>query len=216
MALRSLPALLGILTLVCAAAGGGRSADATTIYTYSFAQEFTTGTGGLAAPASLSGSFTGTADALGYIHLGTITDFHLNLSAFVVSAQYSGLTGLDFFSFQVGDASGSTLAFRSPAILTSLPDTDARVCVGAAVAALCNGGTWRGVYQTIAVSSGDAFNIGTSGIAPVVTLVSSISTPPVATTPIPGGLLLFSTALGSAGLVCVLRRRAAVHPLSQG
>jgi hypothetical protein len=207
MALCGLRTLLGALALFWTAAAMGGRAEAATLYTYSFTQEFKIGSpGGAPIPTSLSGHFTGTADALGYINLSTLTDFHLEINSPHVPAEYPYLPATysslpDFFSFQVGDASGSTLAFKSPAIFLVFP-IESRVCVGVAVAALCGGGTSRGVYQLYPYTT---FLAG-SEVAPVVTLVSSSS--PVATTPIPGALFLFTTALGGAGALGALRRRA--------
>jgi len=195
--------LLGALALVAIAAAASVRAEAATIYTYGFAQPFTVEVAGAGASAgSLGGRFTGTADVLGYITLATLTDFRLETSAYLYGGQYVGLP--DFFSFQVGDTSGSTLAFQSPAIPSMGSLSDAQVCVGVAVAALCNGGTWRGVYKF----KGAAANISRSDVAPTVWLISSTGTPSVAATPIPGAFFLFTTALGAAGMAAVLRRRS--------
>jgi len=201
MALRGLRTVLGALTLVCFWATGGACANASTIYTYGFSQQTTVQIAGAGSlPGALSGSFTGTADAFGYINMATLTDFRLETSAFLYGAKYAGPP--DFFSFQVGDTSGSTLAFQSPAVIPG-SILDAQVCVGVAVAALCNGGTWRGVYKLVGATS----NISTSDVAPLVWLISSTSTPPVATTPLPGAMLLFTTALIGAGVTGAMRHR---------
>lgn len=176
----------------------GRGADAATIYTYSFVQDYTYGFDSENRyPATLIGGFTGTADASGHINLGTLSDFHLNIDTSIYPGSYSGLP--DYFSFLVGDASGSTLGFQSPVMVASPPSYPLQICVGLPVAALCNGGTVRGVYSFVGIGS-----YGTSNIAPVVTLVSSST---VATTPIPGALLLFITALGGVGAAGAWRRQ---------
>jgi hypothetical protein len=176
--------------MLMAGIGFGGAAAASTIYTYSFTQAYTYGfSSENRYPATLTGGFTGTADASGHINLGTLSDFHLNIDTSIYTGSYSGLP--DYFSFLVGDASGSSLGFQSPVIVAAPPSFALQICVGLPVAALCNGGTARGVYSFVGVGS-----YATSDIAPVVTLVSSST---VATTPIPGALLLFITALAGLG-----------------
>jgi hypothetical protein len=199
MAFYGLRTLLGALTLFLTAAAIAGTAEAATIYSYNFIQEFdVSGTGVPPDTVPLSGHFAGTADALGYINRNTLTDFHLEIPVPNYPGAYSAQP--DFFSFQIGDPSGSTLAFRVSGL--NLGFSSAQLCVGVAVGVLCSGGTSRGVYQFTVTSA----VIARSEVAPVVTLVSSTS--PVATTPIPGALFLFATALGGAGAVGVLRRRA--------
>lgn len=196
MAIRGLCTLVGAFALTLMAAVS--NAQATTIYTYGFSQELTTRQGDSAV---IAGSFKGTTNALGYIDLTTLSEFHVDYSTIGMQAHSSGLP--DFFSFQVGDASGSTLAFLSP-VFTTVTLFDYRVCVGVAVAALCNGGTARGVFQVVGASS----NFAAGEIAPLVTLVSSTSPSPIASTPIPGAMLLFTTALAGGSAICALGRRA--------
>jgi hypothetical protein len=196
--------LFGALPLFWAAIGGG--AEASTVYTYSFTQDFnySLGNGGV-NPTTLTGGFTGTPDATGHISLSTLTDFHLTFdnapagfpSGGPVFGTYRSLP--TYFSFLVGDTSGSTLAFQSPLDLLVFTG-DETACVGAAVGFLCDGGNSRGIV----LASIGAF--AHSEIAPAVTLVSSST---IATTPIPGALLLFGTALGALGMAGGWRRRSA-------
>jgi hypothetical protein len=205
MALRGVQELLAALVLFWAMGAG---AEASTVYTYSFTQDFTYSiNGGQAVPTTLTGSFTGTADAIDHISLDTLSDFHLNFDteheygSGIVAGTYSGLP--DYFSFLIGDASGSSLAFQSPLHQPFFPVGTSTACVGLVVAALCDGGTARGVV--IAALGGTPVVFASSAVAPVVTLVSAVSSPPVATTPLPGALLLFSTALGGLGVAGVRR-----------
>ncbi|WP_395015602.1 hypothetical protein [Dongia sp.] len=207
MAFRGLRRFLGALALIWALGAGG--AEASTIYTYSFSEDYNYSLGaGYIYPAKLTGGFTGTSDATGHISLSTLTDFHLTFDfppggvPGLAFGTYAGAP--DYFSFLIGDASGSTLAFQSPLDLYLLP-SDETACVGAAVAFLCSGGASRGVVAT-------SFGIfARSEIAPSVSLVTTSA--PVAATPIPGGLLLLGTALaglgGLGGLGAVRRKMPA-------
>jgi len=200
--------LLAGLALFWTTAGGGGVAEASTIYTYGFEQ-----TGYIVAaappfggilPATLKGSFTGTSDAIDHISLGTLSAFHVEFGATNgagTSASYSGVP--DYFSFQVGDTNGSTLAFQAP--LPLVPGVMGQACVGVAVAALCGGGTALG-YVSVSVAGVVVF-FNESTVVPTITLLSAINDTPVATTPIPGALLLFGTALGGIGAAGAMRRK---------
>jgi hypothetical protein len=179
-------------------------AEAATIYTYSFEQTGYTIDWGHSAvlPATLKGSFTGTPDAF-HINLGTLSAFQVQFDTAGGSASYSGLP--DYFSFEIGDTSGGTLAFQTPVPL--FPGFPSEACVGVAVSALCNGGTARG-YVRVGPDA-TALLFSRSDIAPVVTLVSAVSPTPEATTPVPGAILLFSTALAGLGAACARRRKPA-------
>ncbi|WP_459856195.1 hypothetical protein [Dongia sp. agr-C8] len=187
-------------------------AEASTIYTYSFSEDFNYSLGaGYLYPTKLTGGFTGAADATGHISLTTLTDFHLTFDYApgglpgLAFGSYAGLP--DYFSFLVGDTSGSTLAFQSPLPIGLFSTATSTVCVGAAVAPLCNGGTPRGVVA-ISFGGAPAGIFARSEVAPVLTLASSST---IATTPIPGAMLLFMTAVGGLGAASLRwRRRAAV------
>jgi len=196
--------LLGALALIWTMAG---SAEAATVYTYGFSQDFNYTLGaGYIYPTKLVGGFTGTVDATGHISLATLTDFHLTFdfdSTFGTGLAYGSYAGLpDYFSFVPGDTSGSTLAFQSPLDLLLFTGGET-ACVGATVGFLCNGGSSRGVVLAL----GGVF--ARSEIAPVVTLVSSSAPAAVATTPVPGALLLFATALSGLAAIGLRRRRRA-------
>src|SRR5688572_8229217 len=122
--------------MLMAGIGFSGAAAASTIYTYSFEQTGYTldwfGTGVL--PATLKGSFTGTADAF-HINRSTLSAFNVQFDTVGVGASelYSGLP--DYFSFQVGSSGGSsTLAFQTP--LPLFTGTLSQACVGAAVSIL--------------------------------------------------------------------------------
>jgi hypothetical protein len=189
---------LGTLALLGGMAIGG-VAEAATIYTYDFTQSF----GEAGAPITVSGNFSGTADSFDHISLATLIDFHVEASSGFFSASYSGIP--DFFSYKIGDAVGTTLAF-----LSLLPDASynplPHVCTGVATAIFCK---TDGALGAIAIiGSGTQVGVlSTSSSAPTVTLVSAVSSDPVATTPIPGTLLLFSTALAGLGATHARRRK---------
>jgi hypothetical protein len=181
----------------------GRAAEAATIYTYSFVQAgyiYSLGAGTRYA-TTLVGGFSGTSNPIGHINLGTLSDFHVAFDSNPFGAGpgifyrfYSGQP--DYFSFQIGDTSGSTLAFQSP---LNSPSFISEVCVGVAVSALCSGGTARGI------AGSPGFGVfAASTIAPTVTLVSAT----VATTPLPAALLLFATGLGGLGAIAARRKRS--------
>ena len=181
--------LLSALALA-GAAFCGHGAEASTIYTYTFTQDYTSVFGA----ATVTGGFTGTAADLDHINLSTLSDFHLKYSSGALVGAYAGLP--DYFSFQIGDTVGTTLAFQSPMF-------PGEVCVGAAVATLCNGGTSFGIFTAGGVA------VARSTFEPTVTLVSAISQTPVAATPIPGAMVLFVTALGGLGAAGAWRRKSA-------
>jgi hypothetical protein len=188
-------ALLGCVVI-------GRGAEASTIYTYSFVQtDYFYNVAGFFPPSIVTGGFTGTADALDHIHLDTLSDFHVDFDGHpgpgLFYEAYSGLP--DYFSFQIGD-NGGTLAFQSP--LRGVLE----LCVGEAVITKCGSHLARGVLH---VASASPYDFAASGNGPVVTLVSAVSSSPVATTPIPGALLLFGTALGGLGAAGAWRRKPA-------
>jgi len=197
MSLRGLRELLSALLLLGAGVSG---AEAATVYTYSFTQDFVYSLGnGFVNPATLVGGFAGTTDATGHVSLNTLSDFHLTFdrgtTPGIAFGAYAGPP--EYFSFLVGDASGGTLTLKSPLKLL-LFTTDATACVGAAVAFLCNGGSRGVVLSAIGV-------FARSEVAPVLTLVSATT---VAVTPIPAALLLFGTAIGGLGAARAWRRKS--------
>jgi hypothetical protein len=175
--------------VLAGAAFCGRGADASTIYTYTFTQNYDS----FGFAATVTGGFTGTA-ALGYINLSTLSEFHLEYSSTNYLWTYAGLP--NDFSFGIGGPSGTSLTFRSPIF-------PGEICVGWAVSFLCNGGTSLGIFTTGGVA------VARSTVEPVVTLVSAINETPVATTPIPGAMVLFATALGGLCAAGAWRRKAA-------
>jgi hypothetical protein len=172
---------------------GSHGAEAATIYTYTFTQDYGVG-------HTLTGGFTGTADSFGdHISLGTLTDFHIEVAGPIATGSYSGLP--NFFSFKIGDTFGTTLSIDSPMTLIS-DFVRVQVCTGILTMLSC--GTDHSTGAIVLPGFGA---LTTSTVAPTVTLVSAVDTPPVATTPIPGALLLFSTALGGIGAAAALRRK---------
>lgn len=196
--------MVGLALMGSLAIGG--AAEASTIYTYNFTQSYGTG-----SPIAISGSFSGTADSFDHISLGTLTDFHIEASSAYFSASYSGLP--DFISYKIGDTAGTTLAIFSPLPNASYnPQPD--ICTGVATAVFCQTDGALGVIA-ILNSGTHAGVLATSLVAPTVTLVSAVSVDPVATTPIPGALLLFATGLGGLGTLSAWRRKSAAAPLPQ-
>jgi hypothetical protein len=192
---------LGALALLGGMAFRG-AAEASTIYTYTFTQPF----GQVGDPINVSGSFSGTADSFDHISLGTLIDFHIEASGGSFNASYSGPP--DFFSYKIGDTIGTTLS-----ILSLLPDTTyiplPHVCTGVATAIFCETDSAFGAIAIAITLSGTVGVLSKSTVAPTVTLVSAVSSAPVATTPIPGALFLFVTALGGLGAVGAWWRKPA-------
>jgi hypothetical protein len=176
----------------------GRGAEASAIYTYSFTQAYTFNTSGTSVPATLTGGFSGTADAFGHITLATLTDFHISFAGGGSAAAYSGLP--DYLSFKIGDTAGTTLFIQSPLIFGAPSILLAEVCTGLAVASVCNR---QNEFGTVDFPGG-TIEIAGSRVAPTVTLVS------VATTPLPDTLFLFATALGGLGAAGAWRRKFAL------
>jgi hypothetical protein len=178
------------------------AAEASTIYTYNFSQAF----GPTGNPINVSGNFSGTADVFDHISLGTLIDFHVEASGASFHASYSGLP--DFFSYKIGDTIGTTLS-----ILSLLPDPTytplPHLCTGVATAIFCKTDAAIGAIAITITLSGDQGVLAASTVAPTVTLVSAISATPVATTPIPGALFLFMTALGGLGALGAWWRKPA-------
>lgn len=199
--------LLAGFALFWTTAGGG-VAEASTIYTYGFEQtgylvDATPVFGGI-LPATLKGSFTGTSDTIDHISLGTLSAFHVQFGATNGAGSLVSYSGVpDYFSFQVGDTNGSTLAFQAP--LPLVTGAMGQACVGVAVAVLCGGGTGLG-YVGVNVA-GAVLLFNESAVAPTITLLSAVNDTPVATTPIPSALLLFGTALGGIGAAGAMRRK---------
>lgn len=184
----------------------GSAAEAATIYTFSFVQ-----TGYGVGPfdfvgdnATVSGTFSGTLDAGGYLEAANLTDYHLSITfdhAHVLDTQDFGPP--DLFSYIPGDNGSLNIKQR-------MADTffdGSYVCIGFAVGLTCGGlSSWRGIETARIGDQYYAYLVTTS--APVVTLVSAVSdTPPVATTPIPATLPLFVSALGGLGVFGVRRRK---------
>jgi hypothetical protein len=188
----------------------GRGAEAATIYTYSFVQPgYIYELGNTTYTATLTGGFTGTVGTQSAFHIdrSSLSDFHLAIDLSTPDTDFQGFySGLpNYFSFEIGDAVGGTLAFESPLLSLGRPD---QVCVGAAVSILCNGGAALGVVGYVVVPGFIEPVIAATSFGPTVTLISTVTTPPVATTPIPGALLLFATALGGLGTAGAWRCRA--------
>jgi len=199
---------LGALAVLAGIAFSG-AAEASTIYTYTFTQPF----GQVGDPINVSGSFSGTADSFDHISLGMLIDFHIEASSSTFNASYSGLP--DFFSYKIGDTIGTTLS-----LLSLLPDATyiplPHVCTGVATAIFCKTDSAFGAIAITITLSGTQGVLSASTVAPTVTLVSAVSSPPVATAPIPGALLLFVTALGGLGAAGAWWRRDVTAPPSPG
>jgi hypothetical protein len=177
----------------CSVAG---SARASVVDTYSFTQ------GGYSDPGvgsggTLSGTFTGTVEANGYIELADVQSISATLTVGYLMRFAYGPP--EFFSFLPG--SDSTLDLETGTVLGGF------LCVGAVAAfAFDQCGGYGGVNGI--------FNVATTQELPALTLISSVVTPapPVpmpqpapSTTPVPEPetLVLFATAV--AGLAFAVR-----------
>lgn len=150
----------------------------------------------------LTGSFTGVVEGNGFIELGDLQSFSATLAngGFPTNIA-TAPTDLSLFSYDtVGGTSSLDFASNSSFF----------VCVGAAASldSQCGAGTVPYPTGTIAdalpgspyTSLGDVFATG----QPVITLVSSVTTPP-ATVPEPATLVLLAT--GIAGMLGLIRAR---------
>jgi hypothetical protein len=183
-----------------------RPAAASTIYTYSFMQSgyFPSARPDQDITATLSGSFSfSDLPATGIIGKADLIDFSYDLTDYLAGqpvplvrgGDLSNLVSFSFHPDQVG-------SFFLQAHADGQVATD--VCVGAAAAfGLCGRPTgFNGAFaisQSGTTSTPDiAFLVTSAG--PQVTLTSSVTTPPVATTPIPPTLPLFASAIMALGL----------------
>jgi len=173
-------------------------AKASTIDTFSFTQSGYTGGG------TLTGTFTGTVEADGFIEQADLSAFNATLTAPETEGEAMGFfyqTDLQLFSFlPSSDGPNSSLDFYA-----QTAGLDQNVCVGAAAAfGLCGaGGNFAGIANTIGVADASTPNL------PVLTLISSLPTNPPATVPEPATDSFCGVALIAAGLW--RRSRAAWH-----
>lgn len=191
----------GTLGLAAAFLVGG-TAQATTVNTYSFTQ------GGwyspLAQGATLSGTFTGTVGSTGIMSLADLSAFSASLAITTFGGSSAvvpqDLTELGLFSFTTWGG-GATLFFT--------PGATSGTCVGTAatLSPVCNpqGGNPFGTL-------GDYIEHGNpvlfTSAAPVVTLVSSVTTSDTPTgVPEPAAWAMMILGLGAAGVALRRSRR---------
>jgi hypothetical protein len=181
-------------------------AAASTVYTYSFMQSgyFAASRPGEDITATLSGSFSfSDLPASGIVGKADLIDFSYDLTDYfsgrpVSLVQGGDLANLVSFSFHPDQLGSLFLQAHADGQVA----TD--VCVGAAASfGLCGQPTgFNGAFaisQSGTTSAPDfAFLVTSAG--PQITLTSSVTTPPVATTPIPPTLPLFASAIMALGL----------------
>jgi hypothetical protein len=181
-------------------------AAASTIYTYSFTQSgyFSSARPDQDITATLSGSFSfSDVPASGIIGKADLIDFSYDLTDYFAGQPVHLVTGGDLanlVSFSFNPGHGGSLFLQAHA--DGNVATDA--CVGAAASfGLCGQPTgFNGAFaisQSGTTSAPDfAFLVTRAG--PQITLTSSVTTPPVATTPIPPTLPLFASSITALGL----------------
>jgi hypothetical protein len=205
MAVDGFPARSALAALVLAGSFlSAAAADAATIYNYSFVQ-----TGydnnpvyGLGpAPATVSGTFSGTLNAGGSIDPSTLTDFHLTFAYDGFPISYSDHGPPIVFSYHPGD-NGSL------AIIQGLSN-GYEACTGIVVGFECAGGNALG---SVSFNFQGLAPLELSYTAPIVTLVSTTLDPPVSATPVPATLPLFLSALAGLGLIARRRQRPGRRP----
>jgi hypothetical protein len=174
-------------------------AKASTIYTYNFTQSGYQNPSLPGVTGVLTGTFSGTADSLGFMDKSGLTAFSASFDAAFAGSFFAnpidGLSAVDVFSYDPANGA-STLNIAAHAGPT-------QACVGAAAAfGLCIGS--GNIGAVIFVLNGPIAGVFTSEAAKI-TLVS-----PVAATPIPAALPLFVASLGALGLFgcCKSRRQA--------
>jgi hypothetical protein len=182
-------------------------AAASTVYTYSFTQSgyFFPAQPDQDVTATLSGSFSfSDLPAAGIIGKADLIDFSYDLTDYfsgqpVALVRGGNLSNLVSFSFHPDQVGSLFLQAHADGQVA----TDA--CVGAAASfGLCGRPTgFNGAFaisQSGTTSTPDvAFLVTSAG--PQITLTSAVTTPPVATAPIPPTLPLFASAIMALGLL---------------
>jgi hypothetical protein len=186
----------------------GGTAQAATVNTYSFTQ------GGWYSPfpvdATLNGTFTGIVGSTGIMSLADLSAFSASLTITTVGGISDvipqDLTELGLFSFTTWG--GASTLFFTPITITA-PGATSGTCVGAAatLSPVCNpeGGNPFGTL-------GDYVEHGSpvlfTSAAPVVTLVSSVTTSDTPTgVPEPAAWAMMILGLGAAGVALRRGRR---------
>ena len=191
----------GALTALALAGGAlfGGTADAATVYNYSFVQtgyNINPVYAYAPSPGTLSGTFSGSLDPAGYLDPASLTNYHLTLLYDSSGPTYSNAGPPIGFSYKPGDDG-------SLSIIQALSN-GYEACVGIVVGWQCGGGNALG---SVSFNFAGASPLELSFTAPAVTLVSTTYDPPVSATPVPATLPLFISALGGLGLVARRRRR---------
>ena len=187
--IRKLISYLPVVLLVNLVSSAG---NATTVATFSFTQ------GGYNNAGILSGTFTGTVNSLGFIHLADLSNFSdtfkYDAGGGFTFTDFGYLTSLSLFSFNAQSLDSASLGFKNQVGLLY-----SNVCVGAPAAyGLCGGSGKRG-----AIANADFI----TNEAPVVTLVSSsiIGDPIASGVPEPSTWAMM--LLGFAGIGFMAYRR---------
>jgi hypothetical protein len=184
----------GALTALALAGGAlfGGTADAATVYNYSFVQtgyNINPVYAYAPSPGTLSGTFSGSVAPSGYLDPASLTNYHLTFTYDGAPVSYLDAGAPAAFSYHPGDNGSLSIvqAFGNGFV----------GCVGFVVGYQCGGGNALG---SLSVNLA-AIPFEVSSTAPIVTLVSTTLDPPISSTPVPATLPLFASALAGLGLV---------------
>ena len=197
------------LAIISTATGAQATA---TINTYSFTQAgyaIILSRNNSTGPGTLSGTFTGTINALGQWQASDLSSLSLTFSYPTMQGTISGNVGtladLSLFSFNT-DTSGDLVILAQQG--------NATTCVGAAatLSSRCNPGGLNPA-GTLGVALLEGLVIGDTTQAPVITLVSSVTSAPALPEPSTWAMMLFG--FGAMGGALRRRKRSAAR-LAQG
>lgn len=168
--------MCGLVVAGYAAVLGPTTAQAATVVTYGFVQAgyLTTVQSAATGPGTLTGTFTGVVNPLGQFQLHDLSAFSLNFAIPTVvgtsSGPFGGLGDLSLFSFNT--TSGSDL------LIISQDNLAQGTCVGAAatLSPFCNpgGNNPAGTLGALLLTN---VVVARTTQAPIITLVSSVTTP---------------------------------------
>lgn len=197
----------GVAALLFGLAVAGM-AQAVPVYTYTFSQsDYRPADPSISTPGTVTGSFSGTLDSTGHISRNTLTAYHFEIGGFDSSAlslfAWSHDTLPFYFSYIPGDASSFAVVDHGRDFGAYAID----VCIGLPTGITCNAGSARGAGVMALGGTGSPVDnfwlvAVTTDSTPLLTgSVADVGDPVylVATTPIPGSVLLFGSALAGLG-----------------